>query len=107
MVDAISISRARDDASTTEPARNASRDLACLPRQDQVLGRSPNPSRVMLKLEWIWESRNRTPVVLISMGVVLLIAVLDWRTKAYVSLDFLYLFPIMLAAAFYPVGESF
>jgi hypothetical protein len=42
-----------------------------------------------------------------SMGVVLLIAVLDWRTKAYVSLDFLYLFPIMLAAGFLPRGESF
>jgi PAS domain S-box-containing protein len=56
----------------------------------------------MLKLEWIWESRNRAAVVLTSMGIVLLIAVLDWRTKPYVSLDFLYLFPIMLASGFLP-----
>jgi PAS domain S-box-containing protein len=56
----------------------------------------------MLNLEWIWEPRNRPPVLLTSMGIVLVIAAIDWWTKPYVSLGFLYLFPIMLAAGFLP-----
>ena len=39
---------------------------------------------------------------MVSGAIVLIIAVLDWRTKPYVSLGFLYLFPIMLSAAFLP-----
>jgi two-component system, LuxR family, sensor kinase FixL len=56
----------------------------------------------MLNLEWIWEPRNRRLVLLTSMGLVLVIAAVDWWTKPYVSLGFLYLFPIMLAAGFLP-----
>jgi two-component system, LuxR family, sensor kinase FixL len=56
----------------------------------------------MLNLEWIWEPRNRPPILLTSLGIVLVIAVVDWWTKPYVSLGFLYLFPIMLAAGFLP-----
>ena len=56
----------------------------------------------MLNLEWIWEPRNRVVVLLTSAGIVLVIAVVDWWTKPYVSLGFLYLFPIMLAAGFLP-----
>jgi two-component system, LuxR family, sensor kinase FixL len=56
----------------------------------------------MLNLEWIWEPRNRTAVLLASAGIVLAIASVDWWTKPYVSLGFLYLFPIMLAAGFAP-----
>jgi two-component system, LuxR family, sensor kinase FixL len=56
----------------------------------------------MLNLEWIWEPRNRTSVLLASAAIVLAIAVVDWWTKPYVSLGFLYLFPIMLAAGFLP-----
>jgi two-component system, LuxR family, sensor kinase FixL len=56
----------------------------------------------MLNLEWIWEPRNRTAVLLTSAGIVLAIAAVDWWTKPYVSLGFLYLFPIMLAAGFLP-----
>jgi two-component system sensor kinase FixL len=56
----------------------------------------------MLNLEWIWESENRTAVLLTSIGIILAIAVVDWWTKPYVSLGFLYLFPIMLAAGFVP-----
>lgn len=56
----------------------------------------------MSNLEWIWEPRNRTGVLLTSVGIVLAIATLDWWTKPYVSLGFLYLFPIMLAAGFLP-----
>jgi len=56
----------------------------------------------MLNLEWIWEPRNRTLVLFASVGIVLGIAAVDWWTKPYVSLGFLYLFPIMLAAGFLP-----
>lgn len=56
----------------------------------------------MHDLEWIWERRNRTPVLLASVVIVLAIAVVDWWTKPYFSLGFLYLFPIMLAAGFLP-----
>jgi len=56
----------------------------------------------MLNVEWIWEPRNRTAVLITSAAIVLAIAVVDWWTKPYVSLGFLYLFPIMLAAGFLP-----
>ena len=56
----------------------------------------------MPHLDWIWDRRNRTPILLISGALVLAIAVLDWWTKPYFSLGFLYLFPIMLAAGFLP-----
>jgi PAS domain S-box-containing protein len=39
---------------------------------------------------------------MVTGAIVLIIAVVDWWTKPYVSLGFLYLFPIMLAAAFLP-----
>jgi two-component system, LuxR family, sensor kinase FixL len=56
----------------------------------------------MLNLEWIWEPRNRTAVLLTGAATILAIAAVDWWTKPYVSLGFLYLFPIMLAAGFLP-----
>jgi two-component system, LuxR family, sensor kinase FixL len=56
----------------------------------------------MPHLEWVWERRNRTAVLLVSSAIILAIAVVDWWTKPYVSLGFLYLFPIMLAAGFLP-----
>jgi PAS domain S-box-containing protein len=56
----------------------------------------------MWRLERVWEKRNRTPVLLVSGIVVLIVALADWWTMPYVSLGFLYLFPIMLAAGFLP-----
>ncbi len=56
----------------------------------------------MLPIERLWQDRNRVPVLTISGTIILVIAVLDWWTKPYVSLGFLYLFPIMFAAAFLP-----
>jgi hypothetical protein len=53
--------------------------------------------------ERIWEPRNRTTVLIASAAAVLAIAVMDWWTKPYFSLGFLYLFPIMLAAGFLPL----
>jgi PAS domain S-box-containing protein len=56
----------------------------------------------MLLLDWIWDRRNRTPVLLASSVVVIAIAAVDWWTKPYFSLGFLYLFPIMLVAGILP-----
>ena len=56
----------------------------------------------MPHLEWIWDQKNRTPILVASAVVLIGIAILDWWTKPYFSLGFLYLFPIMLAAGFLP-----
>jgi PAS domain S-box-containing protein len=56
----------------------------------------------MLLLDWIWDRRNRTPVLLASSVIVVAIAAVDWWTKPYFSLGFLYLFPIMLVAGILP-----
>jgi two-component system, LuxR family, sensor kinase FixL len=56
----------------------------------------------MPSLQRVWEAQNRTPVLVVSGAIILAIALLDWWTKPYVSLGFLYLFPIMLAAGFLP-----
>ena len=53
-------------------------------------------------LERIWEPRSRTIILLVSALAVLVIAAVDWWTKPYFSLGFLYLFPIMLAAGLLP-----
>lgn len=50
----------------------------------------------------MWEERSRTAVLLVSGAIILVLAVVDWLTKPYVSIGFLYLFPIMLAAGFLP-----
>jgi two-component system, LuxR family, sensor kinase FixL len=56
----------------------------------------------MLHLSELWEERNRAIVLVVSGLVLLAIALVDWWTKPYVSLGFLYLFPIMLTAGFLP-----
>lgn len=56
----------------------------------------------MLRLERLWHEHSRTTVLAISGALILAVAVVDWWTKPYVSLGFLYLFPIMFAAAFLP-----
>lgn len=56
----------------------------------------------MLPSNWIWDGRNRVAILSASGVIVLAIAVVDWWTKPYFSLGFLYLFPIMLAAGFLP-----
>jgi PAS domain S-box-containing protein len=56
----------------------------------------------MLQLERVWEDRNRTRVLLVSGAFIAMVALVDWWTKPYVSLGFLYLFPIIFVAAFLP-----
>jgi two-component system, LuxR family, sensor kinase FixL len=50
----------------------------------------------------IWDQSSRTTVLVCSGVAVLAIAAVDWWTKPYFSIGFLYLFPIMLASGFLP-----
>ena len=65
---------------------------------DAIMSRSLQ----MHSLERLWEKRNQTAVLITSAVITLAIAAVDRWTKPYVSLGFLYLFPLMLAAAFIP-----
>jgi two-component system, LuxR family, sensor kinase FixL len=56
----------------------------------------------MPHMDAIWEERNRTPVLVLSGAAICVTALVDWWTKPYVSLGFLYLFPIILMAGFLP-----
>lgn len=56
----------------------------------------------MPRLERVWDERNRTAVLLIAGAITFLVAMIDWWTMPYVSLGFLYLFPVMLVAGFLP-----
>jgi two-component system, LuxR family, sensor kinase FixL len=56
----------------------------------------------MPRLESIWDKKTRTLMLLVSGVAILVTAVVDWWTKPYVSLGFLYLFPVMLMAGFLP-----
>lgn len=59
-----------------------------------------------MNLDRIWEDRYRSVVLTASASATVAIAASDWLTKPYVSLGFLYLFPIMLSAAFLPRWAS-
>src|SRR5579863_3067840 len=56
----------------------------------------------MSRVAELWSRQNRTPILLTSAVIILILAVVDWLTKPYFSIGFLYLFPIMLAAGFLP-----
>jgi two-component system, LuxR family, sensor kinase FixL len=56
----------------------------------------------MAHLELIWDRRHRAAILSASGALLVAIAAIDWWTKPYFSLGFLYLFPIMLAAGFFP-----
>ena len=58
----------------------------------------------MVSLERLWNERNRNPVLITSGTLILIIALIDWLTKPYVSLGFLYLFPIMSRPPFCLAG---
>ncbi len=47
----------------------------------------------------LWQSRSRVPVLAVSAVGILAIAAVDLWTKPYFALEFLYLFPLLLAAA--------
>lgn len=53
-------------------------------------------------IERLWDKRNRIGVLAASASMIAAIALVDWWTTPYVSLGFLYMFPIMLAAGYLP-----
>jgi len=55
-----------------------------------------------MELSSIYTRENRTPFLLIAALLIVVIATIDWLTKPYISIGFLYLFPIMLIAGFLP-----
>src|ERR1700691_1911257 len=48
----------------------------------------------------IYASADRTRLILVAGLLIAAIAVVDWATKPYISLGFLYLFPIMMLGGF-------
>lgn len=56
----------------------------------------------MLRLEAIQDKRYRDRIIALACALILVLAVIDWWTKSYISLGFLYLFPIMLCAGILP-----
>jgi PAS domain S-box-containing protein len=50
----------------------------------------------------IYSAKNRTPFLVAAALLTAAIATIDWLTKPYISIGFLYLFPIMLIAGFLP-----
>ena len=48
----------------------------------------------------IYSRKNRLPFLTAAALLIALIATVDWLTKPYISIGFLYLFPIMLIAGF-------
>src|SRR5580700_12010760 len=50
----------------------------------------------------IYAPANRTKLMVVAGLLISAIAVVDWATKPYISLGFLYLFPIMILGGFLP-----
>ena len=55
-----------------------------------------------MELSSIYSRKNRAPFLIAAALLIVLIATIDWLTKPYISIGFLYLFPIMLIAGFLP-----
>jgi two-component system, LuxR family, sensor kinase FixL len=55
-----------------------------------------------MELSSIYSPKNRTLFLSAAALLIVLIATIDWLTKPYISIGFLYLFPIMLIAGFLP-----
>lgn len=55
-----------------------------------------------MELSSIYSTENRKRFLIAAAFLIASIAIIDWLTKPYVSLGFLYLFPILLIAGFLP-----
>jgi PAS domain S-box-containing protein len=69
---------------------------------EQVRDNRDVDSTFMLHVDWLWDPQNRTRILLLSSAILVAIAAIDWWTKPYFSLGFLYLFPIMMVAGSMP-----
>src|SRR5208337_727125 len=50
----------------------------------------------------IYSEENRKRLLIAAAVLIVAIAVVDWQTKPFISIGFLYLFPILLVAGFLP-----
>jgi PAS domain S-box-containing protein len=50
----------------------------------------------------IYSEDNRKRFLVVAALLIVIIAVVDWQTKPFISIGFLYLFPILLVAGFLP-----
>src|SRR5260370_31132117 len=48
----------------------------------------------------IFAPANRTRLLIVAGLMIVVIAIIDWLTKPYISLGFLYLFPIIIVGGF-------
>jgi len=55
-----------------------------------------------MEVSSIYSRKNRAAFLVAAAILIFAIAIVDWLTKPYISIGFLYLFPIMLIAAFLP-----
>jgi two-component system sensor kinase FixL len=55
-----------------------------------------------MELFSLYSRKNRTLFLIAAALLIVLVATIDWLTKPYISIGFLYLFPIMLVAGFLP-----
>ncbi len=55
-----------------------------------------------MELSSIYSRKNQTSFLIAAAILIVVIATIDWLTKPYISIGFLYLFPIMLIAGFLP-----
>jgi two-component system, LuxR family, sensor kinase FixL len=63
---------------------------------------SPIYARPMKSILSIYAPAHRTMLIVVAGSSIAAIAVADWATKPYISLGFLYLFPIMILGGFLP-----
>jgi len=54
----------------------------------------------------IYSEDNRKRFLVAAAILIVVIAVIDWQTKPFISIGFLYLFPILLVAGFFHDGRS-
>jgi hypothetical protein len=59
-----------------------------------------------MELSAIYSERNRKRFLVAAVVFVVAIAVIDWQTKPFISIGFLYLFPILLVAGFLPRWQT-
>jgi len=55
-----------------------------------------------MEISSIYSEENRRRFLVVAAVLIVVIAVVDWQTKPFISIGFLYLFPILLVAGFLP-----
>lgn len=69
-------------------------------------GIAANCAVTKMEFSSIYSRKNRLPFLILAAVLIVLIAAVDWLTKPYISIGFLYLFPILLIAGFLPRWQT-